>query len=1007
MKKTPKHSLAPAIGALSLLAAALHGAPASAATITVVANGATGVAYENTALRGDCSLVGAIINAETDSTSGDPDCVAGSGADTIVLPTGATFTLTKVFGSDQPIGLPPITSTITIQGNGSTITRSTADGTPGFGLFFVIYGDLTLNQVTVSNGAASSGGGLYTLASTLRLNRSTVSGNSASLEGGGISSEGSTLFLNDSTVSGNTAPASAGLFLSGEATLTNSTVSGNTAAGFNGGGIGVALDSLVTLNNSTVSGNVANGASGGGIYVDSAATVTLKNTLVAGNTALRASELMVVTDSEEFSPGVIIANANNLFGHGALTNAQAFSGFTPGANDRVATSNSTDSVITARNRPLAQILNTTLAANGGPTKTLALVSGSPAINASGTGATTTDQRGYVKASGDSVRDIGAYEFNGVSPIPTVTGLSPSSGPAAGGTTVTITGTNFKDVTGVFFGDSPNATYTVDSATQITATSPAGTGTVTVAVRTALGTSANNGAGDDFTYQSNVNGACGSASGPTSSTAPAANLCATGTGTAVSGGSTAWTWGCNGSGSGTSTAATACSAGYPKPTLTLSSTDSSIKVGASTNVTAQSDNGAAPTLSTSTASVCSLGVTLGSSIISAPVSGNAAGTCTVAANQAAVTSGATRYLAADQKTVNIAVSKKDQTIGTPSVSSSTIFVGTTSTVSATASSGLTVSYSASPSTVCSNSGGTITGVGAGSCTVTVSQAGDNAYNAALSAFAFITVKAVPVNGACGLATGSSSAAAPSANLCSSGSASLVSGSNGAWRWTCMGQDGGTASNECSAPYASQTLSISATPSSIEAGKTASILASSNSGLTVSLSASGTPSNACTLAGTNLNGVNEGSCTVTASQAGTGDSGTQRYLAASPASTTVTITKPSSACEAYRSRAGANVIDLRSSPGGQTIRGDATKFNVIFGSGFNDTITGGGGGNCIDGGAGNDRLTAGTGENFLYGGDGNDTLTPGSGSTAMDGGAGTDKCVLASSRATASYTSCESN
>jgi len=102
----------------------------------------------------------------------------------------------------------------------------------------------------------------------------------------------------------------------------------------------------------------------------------------------------------------------------------------------------------------------------------------------------------------------------------------------------------------------------------------------------------------------------------------------------------------------------------------------------------------------------------------------------------------------------------------------------------------------------------------------------------------------------------------------------------------------------------------------------------------------------------------------------------------------------------------VIDLRRAASGQTVRGVSGRFNVIYGSGFADTITGGNAGNCIDAGAGNDRLTAGSGENHLYGGAGNDTLTPGSGSTAMDGGPGTDKCLRASSRASATYASCES-
>ncbi len=80
------------------------------------------------------------------------------------------------------------------------------------------------------------------------------------------------------------------------------------------------------------------------------------------------------------------------------------------------------------------------------------------------------------------------------PLPTITLLSPTSGPMAGGTSVTITGTDLADATAVTFGGLP-ATITADSATQITATAPAYTAlvsntntTIFVLVTTAAGTS---------------------------------------------------------------------------------------------------------------------------------------------------------------------------------------------------------------------------------------------------------------------------------------------------------------------------------------------------------------------------------------------------------------------------------------------------------------------------------------------------------------------------------------
>ena len=84
-------------------------------------------------------------------------------------------------------------------------------------------------------------------------------------------------------------------------------------------------------------------------------------------------------------------------------------------------------------------------------------------------------------------------------VPTVAAVSPNKGRLAGGTSVTITGTNFLNAAAVKFGTVLASSFTVNSATQITVTSPAGVaGTVNVTVVTAGGTSATS-AADDFTY----------------------------------------------------------------------------------------------------------------------------------------------------------------------------------------------------------------------------------------------------------------------------------------------------------------------------------------------------------------------------------------------------------------------------------------------------------------------------------------------------------------------------
>jgi hypothetical protein len=85
------------------------------------------------------------------------------------------------------------------------------------------------------------------------------------------------------------------------------------------------------------------------------------------------------------------------------------------------------------------------------------------------------------------------------PLPTVTKVEPTRGPASGGTSVTITGTGFSGATAVKFGSTNATSFTVNSATSITAVSPPGAGTADVTVTTPAGTSPTS-AADQFTYE---------------------------------------------------------------------------------------------------------------------------------------------------------------------------------------------------------------------------------------------------------------------------------------------------------------------------------------------------------------------------------------------------------------------------------------------------------------------------------------------------------------------------
>ena len=77
-------------------------------------------------------------------------------------------------------------------------------------------------------------------------------------------------------------------------------------------------------------------------------------------------------------------------------------------------------------------------------------------------------------------------------------MSPGKGPEAGGTSVTITGSNLDEATAVTFGSTAATSFKMESGTSIVAVAPAGTGTVDVSVSTPGGTSATSSA-DEFTY----------------------------------------------------------------------------------------------------------------------------------------------------------------------------------------------------------------------------------------------------------------------------------------------------------------------------------------------------------------------------------------------------------------------------------------------------------------------------------------------------------------------------
>ena len=103
----------------------------------------------------------------------------------------------------------------------------------------------------------------------------------------------------------------------------------------------------------------------------------------------------------------------------------------------------------------------------------------------------------VFSPGGTASATNGYTY--LTPGPTVDRLAPTSGPERGGTSVVITGSGFTGATEVMFGGARATGVVVNSDTQITAISPAGTGDVDVSVTTANGTSPSNGSSTWFAY----------------------------------------------------------------------------------------------------------------------------------------------------------------------------------------------------------------------------------------------------------------------------------------------------------------------------------------------------------------------------------------------------------------------------------------------------------------------------------------------------------------------------
>ena len=337
-----------------------------------------------------------VVNSTADGTANAGNCAAGNSnlcrlrdAIAAVTPGNSTITFDAAvfpFSTNTPTlirlsaGTLTLSANVTIDGTGRTVivdggctfSGGVCTSNTGVGVFAVnrsVTASLTALTIQHGNTTGGIGGGIYNnISSTLTLTNSTITGNSATLDGGGI-------------------------YNNGTATVTNSTFSGNSSSHI-GGGIYNNSIGTMTLTNTTITGNSTNGGDGGGIYNNppgmfAGGIVTLTNTIVAGNTA---------TGSGPDLNGAITSGGRNLIGK---TDSSS-SGITNGTKGDI-----------VNNMPLLG----TLSSNGGPTPTIPLLPGSPAIAHGDTtvcNATTgtapvngKDQRGSPRQA--AVCSIGAFE----------------------------------------------------------------------------------------------------------------------------------------------------------------------------------------------------------------------------------------------------------------------------------------------------------------------------------------------------------------------------------------------------------------------------------------------------------------------------------------------------------------------------------------------------------------------------------------------------------------------
>lgn len=349
------------------------------------------------------------------------DANATPDANTITFGVSGTITLASTLPSIGSAG-----GALTIDGAGQTITVSGNDAhrvmTVGWGA------TLTVNDLTIANGNSFSGGGIFNTG-TLTVTNSTFSANNA-YTGGGIESTGPLTVTNSTFFANNASFAGGGIYANDDmyyaafytVTIVNSTFAGNTATQ-SGGAVATGENQQTRIIHSTITGNRA--GAGGGVYqwaFYEAEETVVKGSIIAGN-----------TQSDGTTPNDVagVGYNNNRFlslGHNLVGAAGSNVDFSLEFDQPGDQTNVNDPGLGA------------LVDNGGPTRTHALRSDSPALDAIPAGdctdhagiAVAQDQRGTDRpqpAGGHC--DVGAFEL--VQVVPSTQQLTVSKDGTGSGT----------------------------------------------------------------------------------------------------------------------------------------------------------------------------------------------------------------------------------------------------------------------------------------------------------------------------------------------------------------------------------------------------------------------------------------------------------------------------------------------------------------------------------------------------------------------------------------------